>query len=221
MRSIAARASRTTSTMLLVRQRRHAGGHHFGGVEDRAAAGGEGARDLIFFASVTGGDAGDGGTARPQARRHRAHGPRAAGPDARASSNSRPRARFARAGPQALRIHPGVEFFEDVEDRLGRAGQAQARACARHADPRRRRKPNLVWALRKAGLSLLTGPQGDGKTRDRHRRRGRAPGGIAGVCRGAAIADGAAGLAGLVLRPRGGGPAARAADAGSAHSRGI
>ena len=52
------------------------------------------------------GDAGDGGAARPEARRHRAPGPGPARPD-QGPARIPGRARSARTGPQALPIHPG------------------------------------------------------------------------------------------------------------------
>ena len=54
-----------------------------------------------------------------------------------------------------------VEFFEDVEDRLERL--AGRRLGVRRKLLRSVAEQNLVWALRKAGLSLLTGRPGDVK----------------------------------------------------------
>jgi FAD/FMN-containing dehydrogenase/Fe-S oxidoreductase len=52
-----------------------------------------------------------------------------------------------------------VEFFEDVRDRL--ASLARRKLGLRHMILRTPAEANLVWALRKAGLSLLTGCRGD------------------------------------------------------------
>ncbi len=75
-----------------------------------------------------------------------------------------------------------VEFFDEVDGPPGRAGEAQARP-AQDRFSRREAEANLIWALRKAGLSLLTGRKGDAKPDDRHRGRRRAPEGLAGVRR--------------------------------------
>ena len=54
-----------------------------------------------------------------------------------------------------------VEFFDDVEDRLA-ALEARKLGCRKRII-RSTTEANLVWALRKAGLSLLTGRKGDAK----------------------------------------------------------
>jgi Fe-S oxidoreductase len=54
-----------------------------------------------------------------------------------------------------------VEFFEDAEERLGTL--ARRKLGLRHTILKTPREANLVWALRKAGLSLLTGCKGDAK----------------------------------------------------------
>jgi FAD/FMN-containing dehydrogenase/Fe-S oxidoreductase len=59
---------------------------------------------------------------------------------------------------QALLV---VEFFEDVEDRL--AILARRNLGLRHLILKSTAEAALVWSLRKAGLSLLTGRKGDAK----------------------------------------------------------
>ncbi|MEI8044548.1 MAG: FAD-linked oxidase C-terminal domain-containing protein [Verrucomicrobiota bacterium] len=54
-----------------------------------------------------------------------------------------------------------VEFFEDVEDRL--AALASRRLGLRKTILKTPAQAKLVWAMRKAGLSLLTGCKGDAK----------------------------------------------------------
>ena len=54
-----------------------------------------------------------------------------------------------------------VEFFEDVKDRL--AALEQRKLGCRKRIVRSAAEANLVWGLRKAGLSLLTGRKGDAK----------------------------------------------------------
>jgi FAD/FMN-containing dehydrogenase/Fe-S oxidoreductase len=54
-----------------------------------------------------------------------------------------------------------VEFFEDVEERL--AALSKRNLGLRHTILKTQKEANLVWALRKAGLSLLTGCKGDAK----------------------------------------------------------
>ncbi|HWW01048.1 MAG TPA: FAD-linked oxidase C-terminal domain-containing protein [Candidatus Acidoferrum sp.] len=54
-----------------------------------------------------------------------------------------------------------VEFFEDTEERL--AALAERNLGLRRKLVRSAAEQNLVWALRKAGLSLLTGRKGDAK----------------------------------------------------------
>jgi len=54
-----------------------------------------------------------------------------------------------------------VEFFEESEDRL--ADLAKLRLGLRRTVLRTPREAGLVWGLRKAGLSLLTGRKGDAK----------------------------------------------------------
>jgi FAD/FMN-containing dehydrogenase/Fe-S oxidoreductase len=54
-----------------------------------------------------------------------------------------------------------VEFFEDAEERL--AALAKRKLGLRQTILNNQREANLVWALRKAGLSLLTGCKGDAK----------------------------------------------------------
>jgi len=54
-----------------------------------------------------------------------------------------------------------VEFFDDVDDRL--AALAKRNLGLRKIVLRTGREMELVWALRKAGLSLLTGCKGDAK----------------------------------------------------------
>ena len=54
-----------------------------------------------------------------------------------------------------------VEFFEDVEERL--AAMSKRKLGRRREVLRTPAEQNLVWALRKAGLSLLTGRAGDAK----------------------------------------------------------
>jgi len=54
-----------------------------------------------------------------------------------------------------------VEFFEDAEDRL--AALAKRKLGLRQTILKSQSEANLVWALRKAGLSLLTGRQGAAK----------------------------------------------------------
>ena len=54
-----------------------------------------------------------------------------------------------------------VEFFEDVEERL--AAMSKRKLGRRRKVLRTPAEQNLVWALRKAGLSLLTGRAGDAK----------------------------------------------------------
>jgi Fe-S oxidoreductase len=54
-----------------------------------------------------------------------------------------------------------VEFFDDVEDRL--AELARRKLGLRSLILRSNSEANLVWSLRKAGLSLLTGRKGDAK----------------------------------------------------------
>lgn len=54
-----------------------------------------------------------------------------------------------------------VEFFEDVESRLAELGRRKL--GLRHKLLASSSEQNLIWALRKAGLSLLTGRKGDAK----------------------------------------------------------
>ena len=54
-----------------------------------------------------------------------------------------------------------VEFFEDVEERLAQVSALQL--GLRHKVLKSATEQNLVWALRKAGLSLLTGRKGRAK----------------------------------------------------------
>jgi Fe-S oxidoreductase len=54
-----------------------------------------------------------------------------------------------------------VEFFDDVEDRL--AALENMKLGSRRRTIRSLAEANLVWGLRKAGLSLLTGRKGDAK----------------------------------------------------------
>ena len=54
-----------------------------------------------------------------------------------------------------------VEFFEGAQEHL--AGLAKRRLGLRHLVLKTQAEANLVWALRKAGLSLLTGRKGDAK----------------------------------------------------------
>src|SRR6516164_2689339 len=54
-----------------------------------------------------------------------------------------------------------VEFFEDADARL--AALSKGKLGLRHKVLRHGLEQNLVWALRKAGLSLLTGRKGDAK----------------------------------------------------------
>jgi len=54
-----------------------------------------------------------------------------------------------------------VEFFEDVEDRL--AELSRRKLGLRYLMIKSAADANLVWSLRKAGLSLLTGRKGDAK----------------------------------------------------------
>jgi len=54
-----------------------------------------------------------------------------------------------------------VEFFEDVSDRL--AALAARKLGLRTLILKNAGEANLVWALRRAGLSLLTGRKGDAK----------------------------------------------------------
>jgi FAD/FMN-containing dehydrogenase/Fe-S oxidoreductase len=54
-----------------------------------------------------------------------------------------------------------VEFFEDIEDRLSQL--ARRKLGLRKTIIKRPAEASLVWALRKAGLSLLTGRKGDAK----------------------------------------------------------
>jgi FAD/FMN-containing dehydrogenase/Fe-S oxidoreductase len=54
-----------------------------------------------------------------------------------------------------------VEFFEDAEERL--AELAKRQLGLRRTILKSQKEANLVWALRKAGLSLLTGCKGDAK----------------------------------------------------------
>jgi FAD/FMN-containing dehydrogenase/Fe-S oxidoreductase len=54
-----------------------------------------------------------------------------------------------------------VEFFEDVPDRL--AALAKRKLGLRKTILKNQREAALVWALRKAGLSLVTGCKGDSK----------------------------------------------------------
>jgi FAD/FMN-containing dehydrogenase/Fe-S oxidoreductase len=54
-----------------------------------------------------------------------------------------------------------VEFFEDAEERL--AALSRRKLGLRQTILKRQKEASLVWALRKAGLSLLTGCKGDAK----------------------------------------------------------
>jgi FAD/FMN-containing dehydrogenase/Fe-S oxidoreductase len=54
-----------------------------------------------------------------------------------------------------------VEFFEDVNDRL--AAVSRRKLGLRTTILKDEREANLVWAMRKAGLSLITGCKGDAK----------------------------------------------------------
>jgi FAD/FMN-containing dehydrogenase/Fe-S oxidoreductase len=54
-----------------------------------------------------------------------------------------------------------VEFFEDAEERL--AALSHRKLGLRQTILKAQKEANLVWALRKAGLSLLTGCKGDAK----------------------------------------------------------
>jgi FAD/FMN-containing dehydrogenase/Fe-S oxidoreductase len=54
-----------------------------------------------------------------------------------------------------------VEFFEDIQDKL--AELARRNLGLRTLIIRTAKEANLVWALRKAGLSLITGRKGDAK----------------------------------------------------------
>jgi FAD/FMN-containing dehydrogenase len=82
-----------------------------------------------------------------------------------------------------------VEFFEDVEDRLSQL--EKRRLGLRTLLIKTPREAGLVWALRKAGLSLLTGRKGGCQARNLHRRRRGAPPGSARLCPRIAIAHGA------------------------------
>ena len=65
-----------------------------------------------------------------------------------------------------------VEFFDEVDGPL--AALARRKLGLRNMILRTQAEANLIWALRRAGLSLLTGPQGRRQAGDRHRGHRRA-----------------------------------------------
>ena len=111
-----------------------------------------------------------------------------------------------------------VEFFDEVDDPL--AALAKRKLGMRRTILRRQADADLIWALRKAGLSLLTGRKGDAKPTTGIEDTAVRPKDLPAYVAGLQSLMAPAGIAGLLLRPRGGGPAARAADPRSALRRG-
>ena len=112
-----------------------------------------------------------------------------------------------------------VEFYEHVEDRL--AALQQKPLGTRKKIMQTLGEINQVWALRKVGLSLLTGCKGDAKPATCVEDVAVRPKDLPAYLRRVAVTDSKTGLGGLVLRARGVRPVASAAVARFAFGRGL
>ncbi len=112
-----------------------------------------------------------------------------------------------------------VEFFEDVPERLALLEKRKLGLRRRILETPD--EADLVWAMRKAGLSLLTSCKGDAKPVAFIEDAAVRPRDLPEYVNSLQKLMRRVRRAGFVLRPRGGGIAARAADAGFASRGGF
>ena len=110
-----------------------------------------------------------------------------------------------------------VEFFADAKDKLAQMQKRRLGQRAVAPEKRARTKPRLGHAQGRAFAADQL--QRRGQAGVLRRGHGGAAARSAGLCRGPGRIDGARRRGGVVLRPRGGGPAACAAGAGFASAR--
>ena len=118
----------------------------------------------------------------------------------KASSNSRRRASLLELDEKPCESILLVEFQRTCRGKLAALGERQlglrTTICANATEMA------LVWAMRKAGLSLAHRPARTGQTRHRHRGRRGAAATSAGLCRRTGIDHAPARSRSLLLRPR-------------------